>query len=257
MRLLVSLLSLLLLAPHPIMAWGKRGHDVICYIAECHLTEGALARVTEVLDGRSMVYYSNWMDSASHTKEYAETKEWHYFNIDRSESIESQKRSKKGDILSAVEGLVAELKVGDLTAEQESVALKMLIHLVGDMHQPMHLGRASDEGGNNIPVVYFVESTSLHSIWDYHLVEGVHTWSYTEWQSQIDRGLVDEEEVVSGSYREWLDATHQITKEIYRDTPAETRIFYEYSDKYAPIIEQQFLYAGLRLAHILNGIYSK
>lgn len=249
------LLSLLFLAPSSIMAWGKKGHDVICYIAENHLTDSALARVTEVLDGRSMVYYSNWMDSASHTSEYADTREWHYFNVDRRESIATQKRSKNGDLLSAVEGLVAELTVGDLSDEQENIALKMLIHLVGDMHQPMHLGRESDEGGNTIPVVYFVESASLHAIWDYHLVEGVHSWSYTEWQQQIDRGLVDEAMVTSGSYGEWLDATHQITKEIYRDTPAETRIFYEYSDKYSPIVEQQLLYAGLRLAHILNGIY--
>lgn len=245
----------MLLAPNSLMAWGKKGHDVICYIAECHLEDDVLKRVTELLDGRSMVYYGNWMDSVSHSREYDETREWHYFNIDRGKSITTAKRSKKGDILTAVEGIVAELKVGDLTHEQESIALKMLIHLVGDMHQPMHMGRKSDEGGNNIPVVYFVESTSLHVIWDYHLVEGAHEWSYTEWQSQIDRGLVDEEQIVEGSYQDWLDATHQITKEIYRDTPAETRIFYEYIDKYTPIIEQQLLYAGLRLAHILNDTY--
>lgn len=255
MRSLILLFLALLCVPQSTMAWGKKGHDVICYIAERHLTPNVLARVTELLDGRSMVYYANWMDSASHTREYAETKEWHYFNVDRRESIATQKRSKKGDLLTAVEGLVVALKDGKLSREQEVEALKMLIHLVGDMHQPMHLGHEDDEGGNNIPVVYFVESTSLHALWDYHLIEGVHVWSYTEWQEQIDRGLVDAEVVVSGSYQEWLEATHQITKEIYRDTPAETRVFYEYSDKYAPIVEQQLLYAGLRLAHILNGVY--
>lgn len=255
MRYLIILLSFVVLAPQNIFAWGKKGHDVICYIAECNLKKSTLAKVTEVLDGRSMVYYSSWLDSASHTPEYDYTKEWHYLNIDKGESAATQKRSKKGDVVMATEQLVSQLKSGELSHKEESTALKMLIHLVGDLHQPMHLGRKDDRGGNDVPVVYFVESTSLHSLWDYHLVMGAHEWSYTEWQSQIDRGLVDEREIVAGSYGDWADATHEIAKEIYRDTPAETRVFYDYQDKYTPVVEQQFLYAGLRLASILNDIY--
>ncbi len=255
MKVLIFLLSILMLAPHSLFAWSKKGHDVICYIAENHLSKRAMAKVTEVLDGRSMVYYSSWMDNASHTPEYDYTSGWHYFNIDKGGSAETQKRSKDGDVLSATKDLVSQLKSGELSAEDESVALKMLIHMVGDMHQPMHLGREDDRGGNNIPVVYFVESTSLHSMWDYHIVMGAHEWSYTEWQNQIDRGLVDEQAIVSGSYEDWANATHEIANEIYRDTPAETRVSYDYLAKYTPIIEQQFLYAGLRLAHILNDIY--
>ncbi len=257
MRYIVPLITLMLLMPQSIWAWGKKGHDVIAYIAECHLTAQTTAKVKTVLDGRSMVYYANWFDSASHSKEYSHTKGWHYLNMELNESTEDAKRPKNGDILSAAESIETELRSGTLSKDDEAIALKMFIHIIGDMHQPMHLGRKEDEGGGTIPVVYFVDATSLHAAWDYHLIEGAHAWSYTEWQQQIDiKTATEVAEITSGSYRDWINASHEITKSIYRSTPSEKRIFYEYVDKYTPIIEQQFLYAGLRLANLLNDIYS-
>lgn len=253
-RLLVLLV--LVLSCSTAFGWGKKGHDIICYIAECHLSDAALERVSEVLDGRSMVYYSSWADQVKYEGEFSYTREWHYFSMEHKDSAASARRSKGGDVLSAVEAIVSELKGGDLTAEDEAVALKLLIHLVGDMHQPMHLGRYDDGGGSDIPVVYFVESTSLHAAWDYHIVMGCREWSYTEWQQQIDRvSEVEEAVIVGGSYADWIDATHDITVQLYRDTPPETRIHYKYVAKYTPVVEQQLLYAALRLAHILNDIY--
>lgn len=253
-------LSILLLAVNLTSAygWGKKGHDVIAYIAECHLSPEVLARVEKVLDGRTMIYYSSWMDSASNRPEYSYSKTWHYFNLGRRESVLEAKRHKKGDLLSAVTDIETKLRSGTLSAEDEKVALMMMIHLIGDMHQPMHMGESENEGGGTIPVVYFVESTSLHAMWDYHIVEGAHSWSYTEWQIQIDRESEERErEITSGSYVDWLMQTHELAKLVYRKTPAETRVFYEYIDDFRPIIEEQFLKAGLRLAHVLNSIYGE
>ncbi len=244
--------------PSQTYAWGKKGHDIVCYIAECHLNESAKERVTEILGGRSMVYYGSWMDHASHTKEYAHTKPWHYMNMGLREQVDSAKRSRDGDLLSALPQIELSLRSGSLSLEEEAVALKMFIHLVADLHQPMHIGRADDSGGNKIPVVYFVESTNLHALWDYHLVEGCHSWSYTEWQQQIDRlSEVARLNVVVGDYATWIESTHDITRQIYRTTPVESRIFYEYVDRFTPIVEQQLLYAGLRLASLLNDILGK
>ena len=118
----------------------------------------------------------------------------------------------------------------------------MLIHLVGDMHCPMHLGRLSDLGGNKRPVRFFGRDTNLHSVWDTNIPEAVHKWSYSEWQQQIDR-LTDEE------------AAHEICKEIYGFTPEGTDISYDYLFKYTPVVERQFLRGGHRLARLLNEIY--
>ncbi len=236
--------------------WGQKGHDVICYIAECHLTPRAKAMVAELLDGRSMVYYGNWADGAKYQKEYAYSRAWHYFNMEHRDSAQSAKRSDEGDLLSALESLERTLRDESASGEERSVALKIYIHLVGDLHQPMHLGREVDEGGAEIPVIYFTDSTSLHAAWDYFVPMGVREWSYTEWREQID--VASEEEmarIVSGDYATWIDQIHELTRQIYRDTPIDTRIFYDYMEKYNPIVEQQFLYGGLRLAHLLNEIF--
>ena len=165
MKNLIILLSCLLFAGS-VYGWGQKGHDVTAYIAECHLTPEAAQKIDKVLNGHSPVYYCNWMDIASHTPEYNYTKTWHYLNIDEGQTLETMPRNPKGDVLTAVTTLVAELKAGGLAPEAETEMLKMLIHLVGDMHCPMHTGRLSDIGGNQRPVLMFGRRTNLHSAWD-------------------------------------------------------------------------------------------
>lgn len=147
------LISLCLLFARGVFAWGQKGHDVTAYIAECHLTPEAADKVHKALDGYSPVYIANWLDFASYWPEYAYSKTWHYLNIDEGETLESMSRNPGGDVLTAVTRLTEKLKSGRLTPEEETLSLKMLIHLVGDMHCPMHLGRLSDLGGNKRPCV--------------------------------------------------------------------------------------------------------
>lgn len=236
--------------------WGQKGHDVIAYIAECNLTPSVLAKVEKILEGHSPVYYANWMDNASHTPEYSYTKTWHYINIDEGETLESMKKNPKGDVLEAVNSIVEKLKRGALSPEEENFNLKMLIHLVGDMHCPMHAGRLIDKGGNKRPVKMFSRNTNLHSIWDTSLPESAHKWSYSEWQEQIDRLTGDEMVMIQeGTPEDWFKETHKICTEIYDFTPEGAYVSYDYIDKYAPVVELQFLRAGHRLAKLLNEIY--
>ena len=238
------------------LGWGQKGHDVTAYIAECNLTPEAAQEIDRVLDGHSPVYYANWLDSASHTPEYAYTRTWHYANIDEGYTYDTMPKEPAGDVVTAVNDLVAELKSKELSAEKEAEALKMLIHLVGDMHCPMHLGRLSDLGGNKRPVRFFGRDTNLHSVWDTNIPEAVHKWSYSEWQQQIDR-LTDEEaaQIAAGEPADWVKETHEICKEIYAFSPEGTDISYDYIFKYTPVVERQFLRGGHRLARLLNEIY--
>lgn len=252
---ILSILSICLFATMQVFGWGQKGHDVTAYIAECHLTPKAAKQIDKVLDGHSIVYYANWLDNASHTPEYAYTKTWHYLNIDEGKTLETMPRNLKGDVLTAVTAIYEKLKAGGLSHEEEQLNLKMLIHLVGDMHCPMHTGHLSDRGGNDRPVVLFGRPSNLHSIWDSGIVEAAHKWSYTEWQQQIDRQNRDIESLQAGTPADWVLETQQICNEVYDKTPEGTKISYDYVNKYAPIVERQFLRGGVRLARLLNEIY--
>lgn len=239
------------------MAWGPKGHDTVAYIAEKHLSKKTLQKVTEVLDGHSLVYVANWMDNASHTEEYAYTKTWHYVNVDPAEGTYANSvKEPAGDAVTAINTLVANLKSGELTPEEERVQLMMLIHIVGDIHCPMHAGHKSDRGGNGTQVKYFGKQKKLHSVWDSEIVESAHRWSYSEWQDQIDRATPKQQQAyMQGTPNDWIEETVILANEVYESASEVGNMSYDYVAEYAPIIEQQFLKGGLRLAKLIEDIY--
>lgn len=239
--------------------WGQKGHDTVAYIAECNLTPEAKAAAEELLDGKSIVYYANWLDNASHTPEYAYSKTWHYKNIDADETYESAKINDKGDIVSALNEQIEILGDRTKSRQERALALKMVVHLLGDIHQPMHLGHASDLGGNRWEVRYFKSPKNLHSVWDSSLVESAHKWSYTEWQREIDRADdADKAAILAVKTPDgWAKETYGICREVYGSTPQDTNIEYTYIAEWTPVIEKQLLKGGLRLAQVLNDRLGK
>lgn len=246
-----------MLIPTLASAWGQKGHDVVAYIAEKHLSKRTLKRVTEVLDGNSLVYVANWMDNASHTDEYAYTKTWHYVNVDPDEgSYNNSTKATSGDVVTAINGIVDRIKSGTLTDEQERAELMMLIHLVGDMHCPMHAGMKSDRGGNGTKVKYFGKQRNLHSVWDSEIVESAHRWSYSEWQQQVDRASRKEQKAIAqGCPNDWIEETVLLARDIYATSSTGENLSYDYVAHYAPVVEQQLLKGGIRLAKILEELY--
>ncbi len=241
----------------PSWGWGPKGHDTVAYIAECHLSKRTKKSIESILGARSMVYVANWMDNASHTDKYAYTKTWHYVNVDDNEdSYATSRKETKGDVVTAINTIVANLKSGELSSEQERVELMMLIHLVGDMHCPMHAGRKSDRGGNGTKVKFFGKQQNLHSVWDSDIVESAHRWSYTEWQQQIDRATRKTvKRYAEGTPNDWIEETLALAKDIYTNSPSGANLSYDYVNHYTPIIEEQLLKGGIRLAALLQEIY--
>ena len=237
--------------------WGQKGHDVVAYIAECNLSPEVYQKVVKKLDNHSLVYYANWLDNASYTDQYRYTKTWHYANVDKGFTYQTMKKNEKGDVVTAINDIVAKLKSGELTPEEEAVNLKFLIHLVGDIHAPMHAGRLSDIGGNKTYVTYFGRKTKLHSLWDTPMVEDLHRWSYTEWQQQLDKTCPKKlkKQIATGTAADWLEESHHVATAIYEASPENKKLSYDYQNKFAQSLEQRLLYGGLRLAMLLNEIY--
>lgn len=253
----ISSAALAVLIAANAFGWGQKGHDTVAFIAENHFTQATADSVANILDGKSAVYWANWLDNASHTPQYAYSKTWHYKNIDAGQSFDKAPKIKEGDIVRALDAQILILKSPTATKQEKSLALKIIIHLLGDIHQPMHMGHASDRGGNHWNVKNFNRSTNLHSSWDSFLPEQAHKWSYSEWQSQIDRlSPAEQAEILEKRTPEsWARETYDICTQIYETTPEGTTIAYDYVAEWTPVVEQQFLRGGLRLADLLNSIF--
>lgn len=236
--------------------WGQKGHDVVTKIAERHLSPVTKAKIDSILDGKSIVYYANWLDNASHTPKYDYSRTWHYKNIDADQTYESAPTLQSGNVITALNREIEMLRNPSTSSAERELAVKMIIHLVGDMHQPMHMGHQSDRGGNNWKVKFFNNDTNLHSVWDSRLPEAGHKWSYTEWVEQIDRKpFVRDKAFTPSDIDTWGKESYEICKEIYNKTPQGTKISYDYIAQWTPTVESQLLKAGHRLSEVLNYIF--
>lgn len=237
-------------------AWGQKGHDVTAYIAEKHLTPATQAVVDSLLEGKSMVYWANWLDNASHTRDYAYTKTWHYKNVDDGVRYEEAQANPAGDAVTAIKSRMEVLQDPHASFADKQLALKILIHVVGDLHQPMHMGHATDLGGNRVKVKFHNRDTNLHSAWDSSIIEAARNWSFSEWQMMIDREPAEyNNSLVAGNIDSWAKQTMDYTKAVYNETPEGTNISFNEIARWTPVIEQQLLKGGLRLAHLLNTLY--
>ena len=107
-RLAISILCILmLLDPTNAFAWGAKGHDVVAAIAEQHLTPKAKRKINKLLDGRSIVYYSSWMDNIQNSpyweNGYNKTKTWHYANVDKGLTYQTMQKNESGDVVNGLE----------------------------------------------------------------------------------------------------------------------------------------------------------
>lgn len=237
-------------------AWGQVGHDATCSIAENHLTKKAKEHISEVFDGKSIIYWSNWLDNASHHPEYSYCSTWHYKNINEGQNYDEVEPLPTGNIITALTEQIAKLKSHNLTKDEEALALKIVVHLMGDLHQPMHFGRKTDLGGNKVQVRFFDTGTNIHHVWDEDLVEKGHKWTYDEWTNQLDRLSKDEmKQLCEGTLDDWGKESYEYAKKIYATAPSGTKISYDYIAEWTPVVEQQFVRGGIRLAYILNDIY--
>ena len=156
------------------------------------------------------------------------------------------------NLYTQIKALTAELKDKSLPAEKRQIALRFLIHFVGDLHQPLHVGREEDQGGNKIKVNWFEKETNLHSVWDNSLVE-FQQYSYTEFARLLD--IAGKEQVnawQNSSLDDWFYESHQQSDIIYDSTPIESKLSYNYIFKFQNMLNEQLLKGGLRLAKVLN-----
>ncbi len=236
-------------------AWGQNGHRVVGQLAEWHLNKRAKKNIAALLGHETLPMVANWMDEIRADQKYNHTAPCHYLTVEDGKEYDPSIQEKGGNAYEQTLKIIASLKNGSLSQEEELEYLKMLVHLVGDLHQPLHVGRGDDRGGNDVEVYYFNKKTNLHSVWDTKMIEGQNL-SFTEMAQHLnaraDKHTV--KKLQSADLSEWLKQAQSYRPMVY-DLPDNNRLYYEYGYKYFYVVEDRLLAAGIRLAGILNDIY--
>ena len=180
---------------------------------------------------------------------------WHYVTIPPSQTYKTADKAKGGDVLWALDKVVSELNKGGLSPEQEAINLKVLVHLIGDLHQPLHVGNGTDRGGNDVRLEWFGEWSNLHRVWDSEMINSKQL-SFTELADFIDDGLDESvvEEWQSTHWHDWAIESQSLLDQAY-DLPENGRLSYEYMFKNFDTVQLRLLQAGVRIAGVINDIY--
>lgn len=239
-----------------LISWGYKGHRTIATIAQKHLTSNTAYAVSAYLKGESMSEVSTWADDHRNPT----TGKWHFLNLplglNQQQFVEFVNQQSNDNVYGAILKEEAIIKDKASTPDQINSALKYLIHLVGDAHQPMHISRAEDKGGNTIQVRFDNAGTNLHSLWDSKLIdhEGLSEEQIAkqyDWanDAQIKKWQAD-------SPMEWLWESYQISSKLYADVKPGQNIDEAYYKEYIPTVHLRIDQAGIRLAGELNKLFN-
>jgi hypothetical protein len=233
--------------------WGPTGHRATGLVAEKHLTKKAKKALALILQGQSLAMASTWMDDIRSDSTFDYMADWHWVTIQNGETYDKSVKNPNGDIIQTLERVIQELKSGKLNAAEEAQRIKILIHLVGDLHQPLHVGGGSDRGGNDVRVTWFRTESNLHRVWDSDMIDDTRL-SFTELAESLqmpDAAAV--QKMQSTNIRDWANESMGYRSQVY--AYGDGRLGYEYSYKNFPLVRTRILESGVRLAGLLNEIY--
>jgi hypothetical protein len=249
--------------PSPAFAWGKTGHRVVAALADAQLSGLARAHVKELLGVESLDEAATWPDdmrSAPGQFWQKTATPWHYVTLN---GIVYDHAPPEGDALDALNRYRATLQDPNASLADKQLALRFIVHLVGDLHQPLHVGKCCDKGGNEVKVKWFGRDLNLHSVWDSALVEEEQL-SFTELAAKLQRHTSNADVLAWWDInpRDWISESAQLRETVYpernrKDPKAPPELSYGYAYKYTPLMEQRLKQAGVRLAAYLNDIYSR
>lgn len=250
----ISIIGLFFFIQLNAFGWGQIGHRVVGKVAENHLTDKAKANIKLLLGYETLADVSTWMDDIKSDKEYDHTHDWHWVTIPEGQTYSQTELNPHGDAVECINRMITILKTETAPFEEKRDALKYLVHLVGDLHQPLHVGKGDDKGGNDVKVKWFYQSSNLHRVWDSEMIESKQ-YSYTELATKVNHA--DAAQVAAwqkGSVSNWAEEAMTFRKQVYNTGDIE-KMGYRYMYENWDLVQTQLEKAGVRLAGILNEIF--
>ncbi|MET3981136.1 hypothetical protein ABIB62_003787 [Mucilaginibacter sp. UYP25] len=242
-----------------LISWGVVGHKTVATIAYNHLTPQAKAAVKALLGDTTMADAASWADQVLREPTYKHTSSWHYLNVPLGLSYKAFADSvtlpKNENVYSAIQKAIHVLNHQNNSIEKQREALKFLIHFVGDLHQPMHVSRKEDKGGNAIQVQYAGKGTNLHSLWDSKLI-ATEGDDFTRMAVDYDKASSKQiQQWQADKPMNWLWESYQISTKLYAEVAQNNKLDHSYYESHINIVHERIEMAGIRLAGILNDVF--
>jgi hypothetical protein len=238
-----------------LVSWGPVGHETVAKIAENHLTSKTRLAVERLLDGQTMPQVSNYADEMRSDA----TAGLHFIDLpgglDFDTFVKTIMEMKTSNAYSAIIHLERELANPATSKEEKAVDLKYMIHIVGDIHQPMHVSHTKDRGGTNIYVTFNGKPYNLHGLWDSGLI-AENNLNYIQLAKTVDNATsVQIKQWQSDAPITWAWESYQLSEQLYAEAAKNPNFNTVYYRKYMPVIRQRLLQGGIRLAGLLNQIF--
>lgn len=235
--------------------WGQTGHRVVGAIADTHLTKKAQRQIDFLLDGQSLAFVATYGDDIKSDSLHDRYKPWHYINFPFDATYDGQQTSPDGDLAQGIAYCLNQLKSKNSSKKEKAFSLKLLVHLVGDLHQPLHIGKSEDRGGNRFQVNWFGRKTNLHRVWDSQMIDS-YQMSYSE-LVENRKNLTPQQiaQIQQGTVTEWINEVRLLTLAIYEQTKQDENLSYAYRYRFMDQLREQLHRGGLRLAVLLNDAF--
>ena len=235
-----------------LLGWGKTGHRIIGKIAEENLTPAAKQKITQLFGHSDLARIGNWADEIKSDPQWDHSHDWHYCTIFEGKDYEGPESG--GRAVQKVTEFSTLLRKGTLGEKDQKDVLRFIIHIVGDLHQPLHVGNGTDRGGNDVKVTWFRQETNLHRVWDSQMIDHMQ-YSYTEYAQQIQLGMSDEDKaaLLDPTLLSFVYASRAAHPQVY--DIGDGKLSWSYVYKNRELLEDRLLKGGLHLAAILNDIY--
>ena len=244
-----------------LISWGVVGHKAVAQIAENHLTPKAQQAVKNILGHQTLADVSSWADEIRSDPAYKYTGEWHYVDLTAGLNFEqfatAVKTMPQSNVYKMVLRCELDLQSIDKSKSDKVTALKYLVHLIGDLHQPMHVSHTEDKGGNTIMVSLNDYDGNLHGLWDSGIIahEGL---DYKQMATTYDTATPEQiKKWQNDDLMIWLWESYQISEILYKEAAENPHFDQDYYQTHTPILQSRIEKGGIRLAGVLNRLFDK
>jgi len=260
-----SVPALVLLYSASVHAFGINAHLIVGYIADEHICASTRVSVVALLEGGSLAEAGLWADKIRGYSEWDYARPWHYMNVPDGVAVAAAEQHPGGDVLSAIEEMNRRLRDAALDRQAQANALRFLVHFVADIHQPLHVGRREDLGGNKVQVSYAPipgkrpRRVNLHQYWDSVVLDTAVEDPQSYAAALMDRLAPDQADWHAGTPEDWAYESLAYRAEVYAFAAGEggapARLDAAYQVQALEILDQRLVLAGLRLAASLDALY--